>query len=315
MKLSFRQSLPPLLLLGLASFLISGLSGCTFKKAELGSEKNPIKLFFVPSVEAKVLEDQSATIKKILEELTGYKFEIRIPTSYIAVVEAFGAKRADIGALNTYGYILAHKKYGAEALLTTIRFGHSTYRSQIIARTDDDSIKTLADIKGKRVAFVDPASTSGYLLPLKLFKDKGIKTGETVFAMKHDNVVSMVYQKQVDAGATFYTPPAGGEIQDARRLVMAQYPDVEKKIKIVELTDEIPNEPVVFRKGIPPEMKTKLVDAFIKMVQRPDGKEALTKVSSITDLKKSSDADYAQVRNMLTALGKSAEELLSESKK
>ena len=205
---------------------------------------------------------------------------------------------------------MAHQKYGAQALLTSIRFGHSTYRSQILARTDDESIKSLADLKGKRVAFVDPASTSGYLLPLKLFKDRKIKTGKTVFAMKHDNVVSMIYQKQVDAGATFYTPPAEGEIQDARRLVFAQYPDVEKKIKIVELTDEIPNEPVVFRKGIPEAMKSKLVDAFIELARRPDGKEALTKVSSITDLKKSSDAEYKAVREMLTALGKSAESLM-----
>ena len=102
--------------LALLLVLTTTLSNCTFKKAELGTKENPVKLFFVPSVEAQVLEDQSSTIKKILEEITGLVFEVRIPASYVAVVEAFGAKRADIGALNAFGYILAHEKYGAQAL-------------------------------------------------------------------------------------------------------------------------------------------------------------------------------------------------------
>ena len=291
-----------------------GLISCQFKKAELGTAENPIKLFFVPSVEAQVLEDQSAKIRSILQNLTGYKFEVRIPTSYIAVVEAFGAKRADIAALNTFGYILAHEKYGAEALLTVLRHGSATYRSQFLARADDSSIKSISDLNGKKVAFVDPASTSGYLLPLKLLNDKGVKPSESVFAMKHDNVVSMIYQKQVDAGATFYSPPAKGELQDARRLVLAQYPDVEKKIKIVELTDSIPNEPVVFRKDIPQPMKEKIVEAFLQLAKMPEGKEALLKVSAITELRKTNDSEYEDVRSMLKALGQSAEKLMSKNK-
>lgn len=298
-----------LLLTGLFVALSFLCTSCTFEQAEIGSVKNPIKIFFVPSVEAQMLEDQSSTIAKLLKKYTGYEFEIRIPTGYIAVVEAFGSKRADIGALNTFGYILAHDKYGAEAHLRAIRNGHSTYRAQILARADDTSIQSLADLAGKRVAFVDPASTSGYLLPMKTIKESQVKTGETVFAMKHDNVVSMIYQKQVDAGATFYSPPANGEIQDARRLVMAQYPDVEKKIKIVKLTEEIPNEPVVFRKDLPEEVKQKLKEGFLKLVKDPEGKEALMMVATISDLKETSDADYKPVRTMLKELGESVEKL------
>jgi len=285
------------------------MASCTFKQGEVGSIKNPIKIFFVPSVEAQLLEDQSSTIAKLLKEFTGLEFEIRIPTGYIAVVEAFGSKRADVGALNTFGYILAHDKYGAEAHLRAIRHGRSTYRSQIMARADDDSIQSLADLAGKRVAFVDPASTSGYLLPLKMLKEKEIKTGETVFAMKHDNVVSMIYQKQVDAGAAFHSPANDGKIQDARRLVLAQYPDVEKKIKIVKLTDEIPNEPIVFRKDLPEEIKKKLRDGFLKLAAHPQGKEAMEKIATISDLKVTNDTDYEPVRKMLKALGQSVEDL------
>lgn len=293
--------------------LLFAITSCTFEKAELGSAKNPIKVFFVPSVEAKVLEDQSAQIKAILEKLTPYKFEIRIPLSYVAVVEAFGAKKADVAALNTFGYMLAHQKYQAEAKLIVIRYGQSTYQSQIIAKANS-KITSLKDLNGKNFAYVDPASTSGYLLPLKLFKDKGINLANTVFAMRHDNVVSMVYQGQVDAGATFYVAPANGEIQDARRLVFTQYPDVESKIKIVQLTDSIPNEPVVFRKDIPEKLKQELVDAFVKLSQLPEGKVALEKVSAITELRPTSDKDYEPMFAIMKSLGASVEELMKKAK-
>lgn len=130
--------------------------------------------------------------------------------------------------------------------------------------------------------------------------------------MKHDSVVSMIYTGQADAGATFYSPEAEGEIQDARRLVKTQYPDVEKKVKIVELTDEIPNDPIIFRKEVPEEMKKTLVEAFVKYVGTPEGKDTFNKVYGVTELKPATDADYDKVRNMLKALGKNADDLMKK---
>lgn len=105
-------------------------------------------------------------------------------------MEAFGTKRADIAAMNSFGYVIANRKYGAEAKMTVLRHGSPTYQSQFIAKTDG-SIKSLSDLAGKKIAFVDPASTSGYLLPLKTLKERKIEPKESVFAMKHDSVVSM----------------------------------------------------------------------------------------------------------------------------
>ena len=200
-------------------------------------------MFFVPSVDVRLLEDTSTKLRAYLEEHTPYKIKIAIPPSYVAVIEAFGTNRADVASINPYGYVLAREKYGVEARLVTQRFGETTYRAQILARADGD-VRTLQDFKGKRLAFVDPASLSGYLLPMKYLRDRGVKPKSTTFAMRHDNVVTMIYQHQVDGGATFYSPPEKGQIQDARRLVKTQYPDVEKRVKIIELTSPIPNDPI-----------------------------------------------------------------------
>lgn len=278
------------------------MSACTTRRAPLGSEKNPLKLFFVPSVDAKILEDKSRLIKAQLEKLTPYKVQVSIPTSYVAVIEALGTKRADVASLNTFGYVMAHQKYGAQARLIIVRYGMEDYKGAIFARADG-KIKSINDIQGKKFAYVDPASTSGYLLPLKLFKDKNIKPSQTVFAQKHDNVISMIYQKQVDAGAAYYLPPHAGEIEDARRLVLKQYPDVEKKVKIIDYTDSILNDPIVFRKDVPEEMKAKLIHAMLAMMNTPEGKDAFWNIHGATALKPCTDKEYESVRALLSHLG------------
>lgn len=298
------------LLLGLISIvtLFSTLS-CSKKSEPLGSAKNPVKFYFLPSVDAQAIADKSDVIKKYLEANTPYKFEIGVPTSYVAVVEAFGTKRADIATLNTFGYLMANERYGATAALTAIRFGSDSYKAQIVVRSDS-SIKKLEDLNGKKFAYVDPASTSGYYMAAKLFKDKGIKPAETVFAKKHDNVITMVYQKQVDAGSTFYTEPMDGKIQDARRLVKTQFPDIESKVSILTTTDAIPNDPIVFGKHVPDDIRKNIMDAMLKLIETPEGKEAFYSLYGITGFKASNDKVYDQVRNMLTDLGKNPSELV-----
>lgn len=295
----------------LGLILCSVFVGCTSKKSELGSAQNPVKLFFLPSVDAKVIEGNSQVFKDFLEKNTPYKYEVAIPQSYIAVVESFGTKRVDIAAMNTFGYVLAHEKYQAEARLTVLRLGEATYQAQFLAKTEGP-IHSLADFKGKKMAFVDAASTSGYLLPMKVLKDRGVVLGEMVFAGKHDNVVSMIYNGQVDGGATFYSHPDSEGIQDARRLVKTQYPDIEKRVKIVELTDSIPNDPLVFRKDIPEEMKNIIIGAFLKFVETKEGKEAFRNIYGVDALKKASDADYDSVRNILKTLGQDAADLMKK---
>ncbi len=271
----------------------------------LGSKSNPVKLYFTPSVDAQVITSNARDLINFLEKETGYYFITAIPSSFIAVVEAFGSKKADIASINTFSYLLANEKYGATALLRVVRDNNQiNYRGQIIARTDR-GIDSLSDLNEKSIAYVDPSSTSGYILPKALLDEKGIKPLEVVFGMKHDNVVTMVYQGQVDAGATYYAPPdpKTGKILDARMRVQTQFPDVEKKVKIITLTDEIPNDPIVFRKDLPSQMKQKIVKAMIKFVSTPEGQEAMYKIYDIRNLIPAKDSDYDVLRNKLNKLG------------
>ena len=288
--------------------LVFILSGCT-KSDELGSKKNPFKFYVVPAQDVVALKEQGETLRKYLEKETGMFVEIELPINYIALVEAFGSKRADAAIINTFGYILANEKYGVQARLKLMNRGRDEYYGQIIARADGP--KSIKELSGKKFAFVDPASTSGYLLPLRLFKQENIKLKEFMFAGRHDTVVRAVYQRQVDAGATFYTPPDDdGTPKDARWILRAEYPDVYEKIKILKLTGPIPNDPVVFRKDIPEEVKQKFADALIKYIKTEEGKSVLLGMYHITDFKVAADKDYDLVRGYLKDLGQTAQSFI-----
>lgn len=283
------------------------MMSCTSKN-EIGSEQNPIRFALVPGQDSVVLMQNSELLKKWIFEQTHLYVTMQVPTSYIAVVEAFGSKRVDLAILNTFGYILAHDKYGAEALLIGVNGQRSEYWGQII--TKDPRIQSLKDLNGKKFAYVDPASTSGYVLPAKLLKDEKIKLAETVFAGKHDNVVTMVYQGRVDAGATYHTPAENGQPQDARRLVLAQYPDVFEKVRILKMTGSIPSDPVVFRKDLPPEVRDKLISALKSFGKTPEGEKALRNLYLLTGFKDCTDNTYDPVRKILLDLSKDVQELV-----
>ncbi len=267
----------------------------------LGTRSNPIKLYFTPSVDAKRITTNAKELTDFLEKETGYYFTTAVPASFIAVVEAFGTKKADIASINTFSYLMANAKYGAEARLRIVRDNNETsYKGQFITRYDS-GIDSLSDIDGRSFAYVDPSSTSGYILPKAMLDKKGIRPSETVFAMRHDNVVTMVYQGQVAAGATYYAPPdpKTHEILDARMRVEKQFPDVEQKVKIIGFTQRIPNDPWVFRKDMDEGMKEKIIDALIKYVSTPQGGKSMYDIYDIRGLIRTKDSDYDGLRKLL----------------
>ena len=289
--------------------LFLAFSSCTKNSSELGSKENPIKFYLVPAQDMLTLSENGKILEKFLISDLGLVVSVELPSSFIAVVEAFGSKKADVAILNTFGYVLAHDKYGVEAKLKLVNRGRDEYNGQIIAHVNGP--KSVREINGKKFAFVDPASTSGYLLPQRLFKQENIKIKESVFSGRHDAVVLAVYQRKVDAGATFYTPPDDdGTPKDARWLLRTQHPDVYDKVKILQLTGPIPNDPLIFRKEMPEELKNKIVESMKRYIKTEEGAKVLYNLYHITDFKVAGDKDYDVIRGYLKDLGKSAQDFI-----
>ena len=286
----------------LLGLLLVAVSVSAFAEDKLGSRDNPVKIFFTPSVDANTIATNSTSFLKFMEKETGFYFKSGIPSNYVAVVEAFGSNTADVAVMNSFGYLMANAKYGAEAKLKALRHGKDYYAGAIYV-SEKSGIKSVKDLAGKKFAFTDSSSTSGYLYPLKIFKDEKVKLGNTMFAIKHDNVITMIYQGQVDAGAAFYSDGFDGKIKDARERVMTQFPDVEKKVKVLKITDKIPNDPFVFRKGMDPAAVDKIIVALKKYLATEEGKTVFKNIYAIDGVVPASNKDYDSLRAVIKAVG------------
>lgn len=269
-----------------------------------GTVTGPIKMAFVPNAEAGKLLENMKPFVEMLQKETGYSFETSVPTSYAAVIEALGAKQVDVAWMGPLAYVIANQKYGAKLMLMSVfqdaKTGAQkrTYPGGIIVKSDSTA-KTIQDLKGKKFAFTDPASASGYLYPMDYLAKQGITNpksffSEVVFAGGHDKVVAAVMSGQVDGGA-IYT-----DILD--RLETTTFPTVKKDVRVLVQTADIPNDGVFSRKDLPEPVFTKVQSGLLAVVGRPEGKKALQTGIGIDGLAKGEDKEYDPLRNAAKVL-------------
>lgn len=329
----------------LAIALVAGsalVAGCQ-QDAAVGSEEHPVQLYFVPSVEVAVIMESGDAIADFLESQTGFKFEVKVPTTYAAVVEEMGAAEGDAMAfIPAMGYVLASDTYGAEVALATVRYGWGFYWAQYLVACDS-GITSLEELDGKSWAFPDTSSTSGYLVPASYFAKHGIEPGERVVAGGHPQAVTAVYEGQADFATTFFSPPgnegdwnigdppqpagpvevieedgsvrayAGGlQLRDARTSILSTYKDVMDKVCILDISDPIPNDTVSFSKGFPEDAKEAIVQALIDYANTEEGQAVLAndEFYDITGFARVDDSNFDPIRDMITGLGLKEEDIL-----
>lgn len=165
----------------------------------------------VPSEEATSLQQSYAAVIAMLEKETGRKIEFQNATDYAAVIEGMRAGKIDIGVFGPFSYILA-KGQGADispvAAIVDAKGEQPGYQSYGIVPAGSP-ITDLAGYKGKKVCFVDPGSTSGYLYPTAGLLGVGVNPEaggvEQVFAGGHDASALAVASGQCDAGFAYDT--------------------------------------------------------------------------------------------------------------
>lgn len=184
---------------------------------------------------------------------TGKKVEYHESTDYAALIEASIAGKVDVASFSGFTYITATNN-GAKltpiSSIVTKEGQEPGYYSMAIA-PKDSAISTIEDFKGKKVCFVDPSSTSGYLFPTYNLIKAGIdpeKDIAPVFAGKHDVSVTKTGEgTECEAG-------------------FAEDSEVAKsdKVKVIAKT-MVPGAPLVYANGLPDDVKKKLVDSLAEI--------------------------------------------------
>jgi phosphonate transport system substrate-binding protein len=232
------------------------------KTVRVGSFDRPIIFAFTPSQDIARITASGNAMASALAQATGLRWKVSVPTSYAAQIEAMCAGQADVAAIASLQMTLMLDKGCGTPILGALRKDEkgqlaTTYNSQILVQTAS-GITDLNGLKGKKFAFVDPISASGYLFPSLLVKNK---TGQdpktffssTIFAGGHDKAALAVYGGQVDGAATF---------NDVR--TNAGMPaDIMQKTKVIDAAGPIPNDGIAVAKGFPADVQDQITKALI----------------------------------------------------
>ena len=245
-------------------------------------------------------------LKRELEGHTEHQVDVVVPEDYDQSITALCEGVADGAWLSTPAYVLCHEQCGAGATFKVERRGRTDQVAQILVQADArrqarevQPIRSLDDLEDKSVAFVDPLSTTGYLIPKTLFLKKDIALGEELFVGGDDRAILALYRGEVDVAATYWQPiRRDGSVGDARAELLNLYPDIVEATKVLRLSEPIPNAPIVFRPGLSPSLRRELVAAFVALSTSEETMVAFREASGVTGFVPTSDASYDVVREI-----------------
>jgi len=233
-----------------------------------------------------------------LSKKTGIRVTLKVLTYRGNVIDNFQSLKLDGAFFGSFGYSLAHAKLGVVALARPeYPDGFSSYHGVIFVRKDS-GIRTVRQMKGKRLALVARATTAGYLFPLILLRRAGVRNHETFFkevyyAGTHEGTIDDVLDRKADVGVsknTVYNRFAAGNPRIARDLV------------ILETSNDVPENALALRKDIEEAVKRKLVDALIGINADPEGVKVLEAFGARRFIA-TTDADYLPVMTYTKELG------------
>ncbi|MFO0297692.1 MAG: phosphonate ABC transporter substrate-binding protein [Pseudomonadota bacterium] len=252
-------------------FALLALAGLAAMPAKAQDWKQKFKSISFSSVSA---ENQAATqarykdVARVFQERTGVEMRIFTATDYAGTVQALTSGQIQMAQLGASGYASAwiDSNGAVEPLVTNKELdGALGYHSILIVKSDSP-YKKLEDLKGKTLAWADPNSPSGYLIPLVSLRGAGIEPekffGRTLFSGGHEQSVLGVINGQLDSAFTWSSKGHNaGQIRamvDRGVLKMDQF-------RVVWESPLIPNPLVVVRKDMPEDMKRELRAFWIEL--------------------------------------------------
>lgn len=259
---------------------------------------NTLRVAFSSITSPKETMIYYSDLLKYIENNSGLTVKVIQRKTYQEVNDLIEAGEVDLAFICTYAYILGTEEFGLQPFLVPQINGKTTYQSYIIV-PKDSTVSTFEDLEGKRFAFTDPLSNTGYIYPKYLVKQENQTTDtffkKSIFTYSHDNSTKAVYDKIVDGAAV------DSLVYD---YLIEQKPEFGDMIRIINISEEFGMPPIVVSSGVNSETRKKIEDLFLNMHESAEG-EAILQHLKIERFRKQEDANYDSVRKI-------AEEVLNE---
>jgi phosphonate transport system substrate-binding protein len=228
--------------------------------AALAAETDPavLKVALLPDENASELIKRNQPLKDYLEAKLSKKIELIVTTEYSSMIEAMHFGRIDVAYFGPLSYVLAKSKSDIEPFAAMVEGGKPTYRSILIANANS-GVNAIADIRGKKMVFGDPASTSSHLIPKAMLEDAGLKADQDYqqnFVGAHDAVAANVANGNADAGGL--SEVIWNTLVERKLIDPA-------KVKVLGYSKEYPQYPWTMRSDLNPDLKNNIRNAFLTL--------------------------------------------------
>ena len=256
-----------------------------------------LKVGIVPYDAPSKLQEEYQPFADYLAASAGKTAQVFVAQDYVGVVQALQADQIDIAYLNPLSYVLFDQRMrGTPEHLIPLAMpdvhGSLYYYGVILTRTDT-GIKNIQELKGKKMAFAEPTSTSGYLYPYQYLLEHGVNPdrdlGEKVFAGT-PAVIPALLNHTVDAGAVF-----------EEGITMFATPAQQKQLVVLARVGPIANGMLVARGNLSPVLIAQLRAALLKINTDPAAKTAM-KDLQVTRWERPKDSVFDPVREAAVVL-------------
>jgi phosphonate transport system substrate-binding protein len=284
-----------------------GLGGCgdnePVKKVDLTQRQevtvyrpdNAITYAYLPQYTHTVSYERHHLVVDYLSHVTGMTFRQVFPDTFDEHMHMVGRGLIDITFSNPFIYVKIADRYGARAFARIVEAkGKENFRGEIICRADNTQIKTLEDIKGKRLIAVDPTSAGGYLYPWGWILEHDIRKedlAEIAFAPgpggKQEKVVMAVLSGKYDVGT----------IREGTLDIMANKID-RKQIRVLAYSRWYPGWVYAARRGLDPGIVNKIRTALLALNMDNPEQAAILKKAGFIAIIPAKDEDFNSVRRL-----------------
>jgi phosphonate transport system substrate-binding protein len=285
------RNLTRLLMLGCILSLVS------FPPAVRAQQKE-ILIGLIPEMNVFKQRERFKPLADYLTKKTGVKVNLTILSRYGNIIDRFVSEKMDGAFFGSFTGALAIEKLGVIPLVRPMNLDGSTQYWGYLFVRKDSGIKNVGDMKGKKMAFVEKATTAGYVFPVAYFREHGVKDidkffSDYFFTGSHDAAIYAVLDKKADVGAAKHSI--------YYRVRMAD-PRVDKELVILAESAKVPSNGLCVRKGLDKNLQEKLKVALLNIDKDPDGKVVLQKFGGIKFIE-TTVADYEPVFDIARKAG------------
>lgn len=231
--------------------------------------KAPEKLVFAfqKQKDPRKVQANAEKVAEFLSKEIGVPVEVLVPASYGATVQAIVSNKAQVAYVSALPYLLAREEAPVDLIIAEVRDGKTDYNSIWVVRKDSD-VKSLADLKGKRMVFTSPTSTSGYVMAYSRLVDEGLLKpkqdpkeffSNVTYGGGYDKALLAVLNGQADAAAVSdYT-------MEGPKADVYLKPEQREQLRILTRTPGVPTHGIAVRGDLPEELRNRIASALLKL--------------------------------------------------